>query len=57
MKRRYCDQCLKEIPVGTDYFKLSLQKHEDKRQVLVYVGDLCTKCWNKRDRWNYGKKK
>lgn len=47
MKLRYCDQCRKEIKDHEDYFKVSIQKHIDKRQQLIHVGDLCEKCWSK----------
>lgn len=45
MKKRYCDQCHKEIPTKTNYFKVCLQEHIDKRQILTHVGDLCASCW------------
>lgn len=47
MKIRFCDQCQKEIRSGQDYYKVCIQKHEGKRQILTHAGDLCLSCWNK----------
>ena len=47
MKRRFCDQCCEEIEKGEDYYKVCLQEHKDKRQILTHAGDLCVVCWNK----------
>ena len=57
MKKRFCDQCNEEIETGEDYFKVSLQEHKDKRQILTHAGDLCKACWHKNKKIFGGKKK
>jgi len=51
MKRRFCDRCHNEIGKGKNFYKVYLQKHIDRKQVLTCVGDLCMKCveWTKHD--------
>jgi len=47
MKKRFCDGCKVEIEPGKDYFKVCLQHHENKRQILTHSGDLCQACWKR----------
>ena len=56
MKKRFCDQCGEEIEKNEDYFKVCLQEHQGKRQILTHAGDLCGVCWNK-DKHKIGGKK
>lgn len=50
MKKRYCDWCKVEIKAHEDYYKISEQKHKDKKVMLVHAADMCKECYKQKRR-------
>jgi hypothetical protein len=48
MKVRGCDVCRSIIQPGTNYYKVSILEHIDKRQQLNHASDICLRCYTKK---------
>jgi hypothetical protein len=46
MKKRYCDQCKREIAPKTDYIKC-IKQPSSNGGPLIHIADLCQDCFNK----------